>query len=72
MKRGNEAVWGIVDRATYWALRGAMWDAVDRAMADAASDAVYRAVPRAMGGAVYEAVNDSSHPALQDFLREAR
>lgn len=67
----NRAVADAVDGAAYWVVSGAATMVVDGDVRDAVNGAVFRAVGRAVHRAVYwAAVEDSPHPALQDFLGE--
>jgi hypothetical protein len=71
-ERANRASYNAVSRALGWAvdrsvIGSAYWD-VNRAVKGAMNEAVYGAVR----GAVFQSLNDQSHPALKDFLGEAR
>jgi hypothetical protein len=73
MKSQNDAVYRAVNNAVYWNVHGAVNRAVYWAVNEAGNRAVVRATNGDVSGAVWGDVGqDPDHPALQDFLGEAR
>ncbi len=69
----NDAAFKVVEESVWGAMGGAVSGAVVWAVRRAVYGAVHWAVKGAVKGAVRVAVyGDPHHPALQDFLREAR
>ena len=75
MKSQNNAVGDAVFWSAYWnvhvAVHGAVYWEVWHVW-QALREAGWREVTGAVDGAVRQPLSDSEHPALQDFLREAR
>jgi 3-polyprenyl-4-hydroxybenzoate decarboxylase len=72
----NAVYWVMLETmpwAVHWAVSRAVYGAAYPVVRDAVDEAVRVAVIRTVGGAVEETGNaDVNHPALSDFLLEAK